>query len=93
MCKNSLFHEIGALYHGGSNKEFTVGPIVTQFVFMGQRRQLLSHNCGPYDHDSDFVQALIDIQVADVHLLKTMSSDDPNFDECLFEDGPGVLTQ
>ena len=38
MRKNCLFHEIGALYRGGSNEEFTVGPIVTQFVFMGRRR-------------------------------------------------------
>ncbi|KAF8800116.1 hypothetical protein BYT27DRAFT_7149112 [Phlegmacium glaucopus] len=91
MRKNCLFNEIGALYHGSDNEEFTTGPIVTQFMFMGARRQLLARTRGPYHHDSDFVQALIEIQVADVQLVKTMSPDDPNFDEDLFEDAPGVL--
>ena len=91
MRENCLFHGIGALYRGVDNEEFAIGPIVTQFVFMGARRQLLTRNRGPYHHDSDFVQALIDIQVADVHLVKTMSPDDPNFDKYLFEDAPGVL--
>jgi Phosphotransferase enzyme family len=85
MRKNCLFHEIGALYRDADNEEFTIGPIVTQFVFMGPRRQLLSRNRGPYHHDRDFVRALIDIQVADVHLAKTMS------DEYLLKAAPSVL--
>jgi hypothetical protein len=78
------------LYHG-SDAEFTVGPIVTQPMFINGRRQLISRNRGPYHHDSDYARALIELQIADVHFLKTMPSNDPNFDEDLIEDGPAIL--
>jgi hypothetical protein len=89
--ENCTFYEIGGLYHdveGG----FILGPIVNQFVFLGARRQLLSRrNRGPYHHDSDLVRALIDIQIADVQLVNTIPSDDPNFDKDVFDDGPSIL--
>jgi len=88
--KNCVFHEIVGLYHD-SHAEFTVGPIVTQSMFINGRRQLISRTRGPYHHDSDYARALIDLQVADIHFLKTMSSNDPNFDEDLLEDGPAIL--
>ena len=69
-----------------------MGPIVKQFAFLGVRRQLLSRrNRGAYHHDSDFVRALVDIQIADVQLVNTIPSDDPNFDKDVFEDGPEIL--
>ena len=84
ICRNYIFHEIGGLYHG-SDAEFIVGPIVTQPMFMNGSRQLISRNPGPYHHDSDHARALIDVQITDVHFLNTIPSDDPNFDEDLFE--------
>ena len=87
-----VFHEIGGLYHDHDSKaEFVIGPVVTQFMFMNGRRQLLLRDRGPYHHDSDFVRALIDVQIADIHLLTTMPSYDPNFNEDLLEDGPAIL--
>jgi len=62
-------------------------------VFLGARRQLVSRNRGPYHHDSDFVRALVDIQIADVQLVNTISSDDPNFDKGVFEDGARYSTR
>ena len=88
--KNCVFHDIGGLYHD-SDAGFTVGPIVTQSMFINGRRQLISRTRGPYHHDSDYVRALIELQIADVHFLKTMPSNDPNFDEDLIEDGPAIL--
>ena len=88
--KNCVFHEIGGLYHG-PGAEFIVGPIVTQSMFMNGRRQLISRNRGPYHHDSDYARALIDVQIADAHFLKTIPSDDPNFDQDLLEDGPAII--
>ena len=88
--KNCVFLGIGGLYHG-SDAKFTVGPIVTQFMFMNGRRQLLFRNRGPYHHDSDFVRALIDVQIADIHLLRTMTSNDPNFDKYILKDGPAII--
>ena len=85
-----VFNEIGGLYHD-SKAEFVIGPIVTQFMFMNGRRQLLLRDRGPYHHDSDFVRALIDVQIADIHFLKTMPSNGPNFDENIHEDGPAIL--
>lgn len=90
MRKNCVFDKIGGLYRD-VNGEFTIGSIVTQFMFMGSRRQLLSRNRGPYHHDSEFVRALIDMQIADIHLLQTMEAEDPNFDEDLLEDGPRII--
>jgi len=89
--ENCLFHEIGALYRGADNNDFFIGPIVTQSVFLGPRRQLFSRNRGPYYHDSDFVRALVDIQVSDIHLVQTMSPDHPNLDSYLFKDAHSVL--
>lgn len=60
-------------------------------MFMNGRRLLVSRNRGPYHHDSDYARALVDLQITDIHLLETMRSDDPNFDEDLFEDGPAML--
>ena len=60
-------------------------------MFMNGRRQLLLRDRGPYHHYSDFVRALIDVQIADIHLLETMSSNDPNFNEYLLEDGLAIL--
>ena len=88
--ENCDFHEIGGLYHD-SDGEFIVGPIVTQSMFMNGRRQLIPRNRGPYDHDSDYAQTLVDVQIADVHFLKTMPSNDPNFDKDLLKDGPDIL--
>jgi hypothetical protein len=87
--ENCVFHEIGGLYHD-VERGFTMGPIVTQFAFLSARRLLLSRNRGPYHHDRDFMQALVDIQIADVHLVNTMPSDDPNFDKYVFDDGPDI---
>ena len=58
---------------------------------MNGRRQLLLRDRGPYHHYSDFVRALIDVQIADIHRLETMSSNDPNFNEYLLEDGLAIL--
>ena len=88
--ENCDFHEIGGIYHD-SDAEFTVGPIVAQSMFMNGRRQLIPRHRGPYDHYSDYARALVDVQIADVHFLKTMPSNDPNFDEDLLEDGPDIL--
>jgi hypothetical protein len=85
-----VFNEIGGLYHD-SKAEFVIGPVVTQFMFMNGRRQLLLRDRGPYHHDSDFVRPLIDVQIADIHLLKAMSPNDPNFNQDLLEDGPAIL--
>ena len=90
MRKNCVLHEIGGLYHG-SNAEFVIGPIVAQSMFMNARRQLISRNRGPYHLDSDYARALIDVQITDVHFLKTMPCNDPNFDEDILEDGPAIL--
>ena len=84
-----VFNESGGLYHD-SKAEFIIGPVVTQFMFMNGRRQLLLRDRGPYHHDSDFVRALIDVQIADIHFLKNMPSNDPNFNEGLLEDGPAI---
>jgi len=83
MRENCAFHEIGGLCHdveGG----FTLGPIVKQIVFLGARRQLSCRNRGPFHLDGDFVRALVDIQIADVQLVNTIPSDDPNFDKDVF---------
>ena len=53
MRKKCVFHEIGGLYHG-SNSEFIIGPMVSQSMFAGARRQLIPRNRGPYHHDSDY---------------------------------------
>jgi len=90
MRKHCLFHEIGGLYHS-TEDEFILGPIVTQFMFMGGRRHLLPRNRGPYSHDSEFMRAFIDVQKADIHLLQTMPFEHPNFDEDLLEDGPDII--
>ena len=90
MRQNCVFHEIGGLYHG-SNAEFIIGPMVSQSMFMNARRQLITRNRGPYHHDSDYARALIDVQIADVHFLKSMPFNDPNFDECVLKDGPDIL--
>ena len=59
---------------------------------MNGRRQLLLRDRGPYHHYSDFVRALsIDVQIADIHLLETMTSNDPNSNEYLLEDGLAIL--
>jgi hypothetical protein len=92
MRQNCVFDEIGGLYHNHNmDKEFTIGSIVTQFMFMGGRRQSLSRNRGPYHHDSDFVRALIDVQIADIELLQSMAPLETNFDEDLLEDGPDII--
>ncbi|KIM49734.1 hypothetical protein M413DRAFT_6641 [Hebeloma cylindrosporum] len=87
MRKDCVLHKIGALYHD-SDGEVTIGPIVTQLMFMNGRRQSISRNRGPYRHDTDYVRAPIDVQIADVHFLNAMPSDDPNFNEGVFEDDP-----
>ncbi|KAF8152566.1 kinase-like domain-containing protein [Crassisporium funariophilum] len=90
MRKSCTFRDIGGLYHD-PDTGFNIGPIITQFMFMGGRRQLVTRNRGPYCHDSDLVLALIDVQIAGIHLLRAMPSDDPNLDEDLIEDGPEIL--
>ncbi|KAG6875162.1 hypothetical protein C0992_004936 [Termitomyces sp. T32_za158] len=89
MRKQCVFHEIGALYHS-TKDESIIGPIVTR-MFMGPRRQLLPRNRGPYSHDSEFMRALIDVQKDDIHLLQTMSSEHPEFDKDLLEDGSDII--
>ncbi|KDR72735.1 hypothetical protein GALMADRAFT_252952 [Galerina marginata CBS 339.88] len=90
MRRNCVFHEIGGLYHD-ADRGFTIGPTISQFFFMGPRRQLISRNRGPYEHDRDFARALVDVQIADIQFLNTIQSTDPIFDPDLFDDGPDIL--
>jgi len=70
---NLYFHDdISPLvrHYAAVDTKYTLGPIVTPFMFAGGRKLRIPRDLGPYPNDAEYVSALATVELEDMKLLQ-----------------------